>query len=964
MSRSITSADASGATFETVTSTGGFNAGDLVYYTPTGYNKVPTSAAPTSGMTATLSEPFPAYSRNGSGYFNNFPYPGLGFSTSVALLSSGNIVAVYGNPIDGYPYFVIIDPSTRALVAGPTVISTTFTSSGTNSFNGYNIGVAAFSGGNFVVYYANQAGGTAQRIMYAVYSNAGANVVAVTQDTGPGGINNPISGRMKGVTLANGGFVLAFGNSSNIYVRAYDGAGVAQFAWITVGGTYWNADSATQATWGLSARSDNTFMIAGVDNFQGAIRYAIYSYAGATVVSTTTFSLVYSPGINAYSADCCCLSDGTTFVIAYQTPTTASNNSGWAFRFLPTGNVLSSASFTAGNFYGSDGTAYGVNLRVWALSSGRFMITGLTNSSINCYAIFNSSGTPLLGTKGSTGNASVTRNFGGYTYSQAPVKGVIETGGNAEVYGGFGADVNTQFNGYVKVSLTDYNLVSSSTTTTSTAVSAANMSTGGYAPGGSTPSKAAFALNAGVYPYASPTGTPVVASGPYSTPVEFQQNVSWFDTCILSNGNLLVVVGDTSGNLTAYVRNPVTLANIISTNIGGITGNWVTGASVTAPGGKVCALDNGRFCIGVMNSSSNFRLCIFDSATLTQVGSSVNIGATMSWAVGSSSNNKDFDLCTINGDRIAVHYNYSNVQSNFAVYSNSLSVIQAPTNAMSHGGGVSNMGIAPNPMGFTVSVSNNGLGYMQAQSWYENTTNVFTSSTFNQAAYGGGTDAAWNRPVTVGNGVIYLHNTFSNSRNIYRYWGGSSTNNFTGLSLSGISTAKSATGITASGNIVNAGALSSSNININTPESSGQVDMGSAWVITSRDTCSKLQALYGNVMLYGYLVSTNNALKFGTFTVNISPDSIAVASTDTTTGVPLYPQATTATSLAIAGYTFAGVAVTDCTPGGTGVIQSTGTTNLNSNYPSTTAQTFDYTGYAAPGVKGTISGRSVSMRKS
>jgi hypothetical protein len=103
---------------------------------------------------------------------------------------------------------------------------------------------------------------------------------------------------------------------------------------------------------------------------------------------------------------------------------------------------------------------------------------------------------------------------------------------------------------------------------------------------------------------------------------------------------------------------------------------------------------------------------------------------------------------------------------------------------------------------------------------------------------------------------------------------------------------------------------------------------------------------------------------FGTLQVNGAPDSQVFSTADVSNGIPIYPLATTATSPALANLTFAGVAVTDCSAGGTGVIQTTGTTNLNSTYPTTTAQTFDYTGQAAPGVKGTISGRSISMRKS
>ena len=135
---------------------------------------------------------------------------------------------------------------------------------------------------------------------------------------------------------------------------------------------------------------------------------------------------------------------------------------------------------------------------------------------------------------------------------------------------------------------------------------------------------------------------------------------------------------------------------------------------------------------------------------------------------------------------------------------------------------------------------------------------------------------------------------------------------------------------------------------------------------TSRSANPQIRSvpLYGNMVLVAYLVDSSNALVFGTLQINGSPDSAIFTTADATAGVPVYPLATTTTTGVITNTTFAGVAVTDCAAGGTGVIQTTGTTNLNSTYPTTTAQTFDYTGQAAPGVKGTISGRSISMRKS
>jgi hypothetical protein len=62
------------------------------------------------------------------------------------------------------------------------------------------------------------------------------------------------------------------------------------------------------------------------------------------------------------------------------------------------------------------------------------------------------------------------------------------------------------------------------------------------------------------------------------------------------------------------------------------------------------------------------------------------------------------------------------------------------------------------------------------------------------------------------------------------------------------------------------------------------------------------------------------------------------------------------------GYVLKGVSVTAATAGGTGVVQTNGQTQLNSQYPlTTTAQAFDSTGTVIQGTKGTIVGRNITM---
>jgi hypothetical protein len=963
MSRSITSSDANGATFETVGSTGGFSAGDLIYYGTTGYGKIPASSLPTTA-TSSLTKAYPTLPTNGTsgGYFQPTNFNSLGFSRSVALLFSGNAVAVYGNPVDGYPYFVIFNPTTRAIVAGPTVISTTFTMTGAGATGGYNIGVTAYSGGNFVVYWGNNAGGTTSRVNYATYTDAGVVVVAPTNDASLA-VNNAPNGHMRGITLANGGFVLAYGNNTlDISFRAYNAAGVGQFAWVTLSSFGSTTDSGTNPCWGMTARSDNTYLIASQSNTASTYNYAIYNYAGTAVVATTTFTTVLSGGTNG-KLDCATLSDGTTFVIAY-VGQTATSTQGWNFRFLPTGNVLGSAFFLQGNFNSSAGNPSANLVRVWPLSSSRFLITGQDASSSGAYAVFNSSGTPLLGTSGTLGTASNIRSFGSYYQVNVPVLGVIESGGNAEVYLNSRVSSNTSSTNFCRISLTTYNMVSTSTASAALNIPVASTPASGYAGTNSTPSKASFALSNGVYPYAPKlsSGASATASGVYPIPVSVVNNVNSYDMCVLSNGNIAVVANQSS-NTIVYIYNPITLAVINSATLNSIAGTSWTSGDTNTPNVRITPLSGGSFCLAVGTSTTNLRLTAFTSA-LVQQGSTVNI-TTVAQTFGTSSEN--FALCTISGDRVVAVYLTTLTNLNYAVYSNTLAVVVAGTTAASDGGGVQSNAVCATPNGFTVSAYRVTANTYNFYTFFEYSANLFTQPAYATASPFSSISTVYLFTVANNNGVVYtaVRNSATTAY-LYAMWGGTSTS-VTSISTTAVSTLSVCCGITASG-------MPYLIWQDTTDKTTGVQSVGMAQVSsltgwtspTGRVSTAQIRSipLYGNMVLVASLVDTNSALAFGTLQINGSPDSAVFTTADTTNNVPVYPLATTTVSPAITNNTFAGVAVTDCIAGGTGVIQTTGATNLNSTYPTTTAQTFDYTGQAAPGLKGTISGRSISMRKS
>jgi hypothetical protein len=115
---------------------------------------------------------------------------------------------------------------------------------------------------------------------------------------------------------------------------------------------------------------------------------------------------------------------------------------------------------------------------------------------------------------------------------------------------------------------------------------------------------------------------------------------------------------------------------------------------------------------------------------------------------------------------------------------------------------------------------------------------------------------------------------------------------------------------------------------------------------------------------YGYnaVIAWINSGNIGTFAiVNAYPFNATQSITAGVTGsAPTTPLNISSSS----GYYLAGVAVTDCPPGGTGQIQTNGVANLNSQYSTATAfQGFDFQNPVTVGVKGTAAGRTVTMVK-
>jgi hypothetical protein len=130
------------------------------------------------------------------------------------------------------------------------------------------------------------------------------------------------------------------------------------------------------------------------------------------------------------------------------------------------------------------------------------------------------------------------------------------------------------------------------------------------------------------------------------------------------------------------------------------------------------------------------------------------------------------------------------------------------------------------------------------------------------------------------------------------------------------------------------------------------------------DNCTSIAAGYGDYAMVAWLNSSN----YPTFAFMEAMPNVAVASytsgVTTSSLVDVVPYTSSSTS-DVTNTVLSGVAMTTATAGGTGLVQTNGLAQLNSNYPSGTVQNFDFqspNGTAVSGVKGSISGRNVLLQ--
>ena len=129
-------------------------------------------------------------------------------------------------------------------------------------------------------------------------------------------------------------------------------------------------------------------------------------------------------------------------------------------------------------------------------------------------------------------------------------------------------------------------------------------------------------------------------------------------------------------------------------------------------------------------------------------------------------------------------------------------------------------------------------------------------------------------------------------------------------------------------------------------------------IVNGLDSQPRITPLAGN----NCLITFKNGNNYPTFIIvnGNSYSSVYTVTASTTPSAPV-PVVPVTVSGVISG-TFAGVAVTSATAGSTGQLATNGQALLGASYTSTAAGSFDSTGGAVGGLKGTFNGRSVNLQ--
>jgi hypothetical protein len=467
-----------------------------------------------------------------------------------------------------------------------------------------------------------------------------------------------------------------------------------------------------------------------------------------------------------------------------------------------------------------------------------------------------------------------------------------------------------------------------------------------YARSGSSPLGASFNVAPATYAVSTAFGTVIK-----SPEIVDAANAIDLSMTTLPDGRVLIGYQDSSLNVKVAVY-----------SVTGVLTQTLTIASGTGYGtlqiySKVCisALTSGKFVISYPTGATTAAVKLY-SSTFTQIGSTVSITGLSAVNLGY------FPVVSgITNDRYVIVYPITSNNPNYAIYDNTNTLLTGPTSIS--GSDFKNLTVCGFSNGGFLVSGRITTGAQQTAMYSNPSGNTFTQ-TVAMATMGITTTPQNARAVANTNGVVFVPYGVA-STDVQAYCAALSTSASAGGMQPIISSLptqdNTAVGVTGSGVPVLAGVISGTIRLNNIVDSQLTLSTAFAPFISSAHSQICMTPSYaGNVGLA--YIDTSQKINYSIVCVSAIPLNTAVTSTDSSTPVPIYPT-TTSVSPAIQNTIFAGVALQTVPAGGAGLVQVSGPAQLNSNYPAgTTYRAFDHQSQGVPGVKGTITGRAITLQ--
>lgn len=953
MSRSVTSSSVN--QFRTVSSSVGFLAGDYVYQTSSGFGRIPDGTV-TSATIPNTNYVAPTYRPNATGGQSALQFDaiegGASFSSNVAKLSNGNIVMVYFKgssetattaPI----YFKVVDQS------GATVIAETQASS-TNlggSTHRFGAAVCALANGGFAIAFTNSTNSLIVRAFNSSGTATSSEVSVATLST----IHRKVA--IKG--RSDSSFIVAYATAaSQPSYAVYSSAGTSLYT-----GTWGLTQLNNVSQWcAITVRSDDSFQL-----FSGSDATMQYKFLSATNTLVTSGSSNITTGGNWTGIGATVLDSNVIVVV-----TVGTSNGIKSYWSIPANTVGASetGTLTTNTNQGSNNNTFeiarveGVNNFVMigaraqtADPRGSFygaagLMCEVYNSSftrLNTYPIYLtafSSGSWMSGTTALTFGTNIR------VYRSNCPLGDIAT--NYVLKGGIAYAVVSTVN-YALSAPTGQSL---SITAGSTGLLPVNL----YARSASTATAAAFAAVSSTNTITTSTMGSIILA---QTVIE-QTGVSSLDMKNLPDGGF-VVMYVAAGNLkfTTYDYLGVLQASVtVATSVN--TSNQEASMCVLANGKIVIVYRSGGtvLCRVYQGSGANYNLIASTNTLLTSIyGEPVTIAA-----VGDYSN-------------FVVGYKRGANLPYISIFNDSLT--QVYTDEIRNDGEFGIPQVISDSTGdimtwFNRYSDNQGFCAVYRKSPVSNTVYVKMQQAAGSGQYGENANPRYSWPK--GNQSALLFGSASGNFQTFDIWQISSSYNNSGAyqyvnpdsQTNGVLTNSIASGVGSTKALAfvgNGDMVLFTNYfrNVQAPQlvffTSNGVNTASWWGAVNMSANISMPLISNSFPCAVPLPGNRMAIACRQATTNF-PTYAIVAGMSYDYPFSIVANVTPCNPITLSysnRYALAGIALTDCVAGGSGIIQTNGSASLGSTYPSTTNLSFDFRNPTALGVRGSITGRTVNM---